>query len=239
MLKTRKGFVPIIIVVIIVIIAAIVYAVGHTKQEALDDITATATLNYLNKKYGDQDFEVTNVMIEHAFMSSNVIGFTILVTTPLLDGDTFSVYAGGSDQATAKPSMDTLLTEYYKTKTYENFADTGLTAEVYIAVSSVEIPNNYGHFPTPNDIYKFDGDFWMNVKVKDGGLTFGDNQDLRLTYLKKTIDQIAAYYEVPDNFAIRLNYPEEGLKADLYIYTFSENKIQLETPDNQKIEYQR
>lgn len=142
------------LVIIIVSVSIGIYVISIV---VVDMIVANKTVDYLNTKYGDNDFKVVFVSKDYALngiVSATHTGYKVRVTSPKIDKE-FTVYAYGTNPFLVREFSE----HYFLIKYYENeiseYLDKKYDYRVYLSLVEENISPGFGKLPTFNDLVSF------------------------------------------------------------------------------------
>ena len=210
--RNKNGFVAIILVLILVI-AGFIWLFGYiissmfsSPKYEINEKVATIVINYLNKKYGDQKFTVSETKTRTAAtdtigLHSEEIGFTVKIRYPLSDDEyiPFDVWTRGTDPSNTKPEEDSFLTHYYASapRSISNYAETGYTISPSYDINDKKTPDNLGHIPDVGELYTYGIIDKLSLYQEDSK-SFGDSDTEIAENLRKFGATVADYLKVDD-----------------------------------------
>lgn len=187
-----------------IIIVSIPIGIYLISIVVVDMIVANKTVDYLNTKYGDNDFKVVFVSKDYSYngiVSATHTGYEVRVTSPIVD-DKFIVHVSGTNPFFVKEFCEHyFLLNHYKKEIKEYLGKKyDYTVDFYLAEDKVS--QEPGSIPTFADLLSFDAISMLSFTPK--------NYD---TYCSEsTIDcaadlamYLADYFKISENSALEFS----------------------------------
>ncbi len=248
--QSNKKTVAIVLVAILIIVGFGYFfgnVVGNSplttnsKGDDTDQLVTKIVLDYLNQKYGDQQFTVTRVTQDLKIYSETHhehIGFYVDVTSPVIPDEfyrTFNVVTTGTDPATTSPVHDSFASNYYSklsiAEPTPNYAGTQYAMVVNYNIKTVykESQGNFGHVPTIGELAGVGAINEITITMNDpNNPIFGDNENARIEHIAKLVNTIADYHQITSgSTTLQIFYYENGASAGSYRITVTESYLRV------------
>lgn len=154
---------------LVVIIIFVSIGIPIVNMVLINTLVANRTIDYLNTKYGDNDFKVVLVSkdyTDNGLVISTHTGYKINVTSPMVDRE-FVVYAYGTSPGTIREfSEHSFIVNYYE-KEINEYLGNKYDYTVYLSLEEDNISKKLGHIPTFDDLVAFKAISTLSFTARD------------------------------------------------------------------------
>ena len=221
--RFKKGSVALVIVIILALIFGFIYLFAYIFTGSFnntgdaDDRISSIVINYLEKKYGKQSWEITSTRERTTSndtmgLTSTQIGFTAKAQANMSD-DTifFEVRTKGTDPDSTAPESDDFLSHYYlgDTKGIDNYANTGYALDDSFSFAEDKVPNSIGHIPSISEIASYGALTEISLYQTDSK-SFGSNDAQKAENLKNLAIAVLNYHKITADTKIVVTAKDYG-----------------------------
>ncbi len=242
--RFKKGSVALVVVIILALIFGFVYLFAYIFTGSFnntgnaDDRISTIVINYLEKKYGKQSWEVTSTRerttsTDTMGLTSTQIGFTAKAQANMTeDTISFEVRTKGTDPNSTVPESDDFLTNYYldDAKEVGNYANTGYTLDDSFFFAEDKVPNDIGHIPSISEIASY-GALTEIILYQTDSRSFGSNDTQKAENLKNLAIAVLSYHKITADTKIVVSSKNHGL----HTINVSATSITVKISDNDNL----
>ena len=247
----RTKFKILKIILTFIFICGIIFgslSIPRIYKSTLEKHVEQYTLNYMNNKYGNCSFKVTNVKKDYTGGFFGTVekwdGFTIYLKSKFVP-ESITVFCDGITKDSLKITYDSLIPAYYQLDYWEHqefkkdlikqkedkinkdFAS-NFNLSINLIDASYDVPEDYGHIPSKEELVDL-----ININLDYADITIKDKikKDEQENYLKRLAGALIKYFDIQEEKYI--NYTWE----DIIGYIKVENDIVTIKINNLKTEF--
>ena len=182
------------------------------------------SINYLNNKYGDENFQIVEIKKDYAYEGLNKIesGYELTVSSPLLK-DNFTMYADNEHFSKIKNVTEFFVETYYNEK-MNDYLSKEYNIELDIRIREEKIPETVGHIPTIDELSNSNSIDSIHIRIRNDN--YDKNINKRIDYIKQISKDLIDKFKISRE--INIIFRKYGF-SDSYSYEvqMSENIIKI------------
>ena len=188
----KMAFFTTIILILLSIIMMMIIPV--LDEKITNQIIEKNAINYLNKKYGNNDFEVTDIEKAYSYngiISSYHTGYELRISSSALE-DKFDLRTYENNPLMISKYSEEFIEEYYKKDLLKKYH-----LEFDMWIDEEYIPDNCGHIPTFNELVDYGAISHIYTWIKNKNkYMYNVNPDETINNIKETMLDLIEYLNI-------------------------------------------